>query len=337
MIVFEPLNYEQAKNHKVWMESMKKEYDSIMKNETWELTELPENKVPIGSKWYKKKFNADGSIDKYKERLVAKGYSQKEGIYYEDTFALVAKMNKIRIMIALATKYDWKLHQLDVKSAFQNGDLQEEIYLVLPEGFVRKGQEHLVCKFKKALYGLKQAPRYWYEKIGKFFFQQGFKKSKNDPNLYVKTAINGDIVLLSIYVDDLIITGSADKLITYIKMKLSQEFEMKDPSEMHYCIGLELWRNDGRTLITQRKYKDEVLKRFHMNECKAASTPLEQNIKLRSDDRTKEVNGTLYRQLVGSLNSLTTTRPDIAYVVSILSQFMAKPHESHWIAAKRVL
>ena len=121
MTVFEPLNYEQAKNHKEWMEAMKEEYDSIMKNETWELTELPKNKVPIGSKWlYKTKFNADGSIDKYKARLVAKGYSQKEGIYYEDTFALVAKMNTIRIMIALAINYDWKLHQLDVKLAFLN-------------------------------------------------------------------------------------------------------------------------------------------------------------------------------------------------------------------------
>jgi len=106
---------------------------------------------------------------------------------------------------------------------------------------------------------------------------------------------------------------------------------------MHYCLGLEVWRNDGRTLITQSKYTNEVLKRFHMNECETMSTPLEQNIKLRSDDGTKEVNGTLYRQLVGSLNYLTTTRPDIAYAVSILSQFMAKPHESHWIDAKRVL
>lgn len=175
-----------------------------MKNETWELTELPENKVPLGSKWlYKTKLNADGSIDKYKARLVAKDYSQKEGIDYEDTFAPVAKMNTIRIMIALATKYDWNLHQLDVKSTFLTGDLKEEIYLVQPKGFVKKGQKHIVCKLKKALYGLKQAPRYWYEKIDKFFFQQRFKKSKNDPNLYVKTDRNGDILLLSIYVDDL--------------------------------------------------------------------------------------------------------------------------------------
>lgn len=155
--------------------------------------------------------------------------------------------------------------------------------------------------------------------------------------MYVKTDRNGDIVLLSIYVDDLIITGNANKLITDIKIKLSQEFKMKDLGEMHYCLGLDVWRDDGRTLVTQRKFTNEVLKRFHMNGCKGVSTPLEQNIKLRSDDGTKEVNGILYRQLLGSLNYLTTTRPGIAYAVSILSQFMAKPHESHWIATKMIL
>jgi hypothetical protein len=184
MNVVEPVTYEQAKDHKEWKNAMNEEYESIMKNETWELTKLPENKVPIGCKWlYKTKFNANGSIDKYKARLVAKGYSQKEGIDYEDTFAPVAKLNTIRVMIALATQHNWKIHQLDVKSAFLNGDLKEEVYLVQPEGFIKKGQEDLVCKLKKALYGLKQAPRSWYIKIDSFFAQKGFVKSKNDPNL----------------------------------------------------------------------------------------------------------------------------------------------------------
>ena len=136
------------------------------------MTELPKHKNPIGCKWiYKPKFKSDGSIDKYKARLVAKGYSQTEGIDYAETFAPVAKLNIIKLLIALATKHNWKLNQLDVKSAFLNGELKEEVYLTQPEGFVEKGQEQIVCKLKKALYGLKQAPRSWYEKINSFFLQ----------------------------------------------------------------------------------------------------------------------------------------------------------------------
>jgi len=140
MNVLKPVNYEQGKEHEECRNAMNEEYDSLMKNKTWELVELPENKVPIGRKWlYKLKFKADGSIDKYKERLVAKGYSKNEGIDYEDTFSHVAKLNTIRLLIALTTKHKWKIHQLDVKSAFLNGDLKEEVYLVHPEGFLKQG------------------------------------------------------------------------------------------------------------------------------------------------------------------------------------------------------
>ena len=182
MNVVEPSSYDEAKEYEEWRNAMNEEYNSIMKNDTWELKELPKNKVPIGCKWlYKSKFDIDGSIDKHKARLVA-----KEGIDYEDTFAHVAKLNTIRIMITLATKYNWKMHQLDVKSAFLNGELKEEVYLVQPEEFVKQGQEHLICRLKKALYGLKQAPRSWYVKIDFFFYEKGFMRGKNDPNLYIK-------------------------------------------------------------------------------------------------------------------------------------------------------
>eukprot|EP00253_Pinus_taeda_P005746 PITA_05746 len=139
---------------------MEEEYESILKNKTWDLVELPEGKQPIGCKWlHKPKFKADGSIDKYKARVVAKGYLQKEGIDYEETFAPIAKLNTIRLLIFLATKHRWAIHRLDVKSAFLNGELKEEVYLVQPEGFVKQGEEHLLCRLKKALYGLKQAPK----------------------------------------------------------------------------------------------------------------------------------------------------------------------------------
>ena len=215
MNVKESLSYEQAKDKKEWVNAMNEEYNSIMKNQTWELTELPKDKIPIGCKWlFKSKFKFDGSIDKYKARLVAKGYAQKEGIYFEDTFSSVAKLNTIRVLVALATKHKWKIHQLDVKHAFLNGELKEEVYLVHPGGFVQKGEEHLVCKLKKAIYGLKQNPRSWYIKADYFFNKKGFFKRKSDPNVYVKKDKEEKVCLISLYVDDLIITGSACKLIT---------------------------------------------------------------------------------------------------------------------------
>ena len=166
----EPMNYKQAKDKEEWVEAMNEEYNSIMKNQTWELTELPKDKTPIGCKWlFKYNLKSNGSIEIFKERLVAKGYTQKEGIDFEDTFALVAKLNKSRVLVALVTTHKWKIYQLDVKYAFLNGDLKEEVYLVHPEGFVQKGQEHLVCKLKKAIYGLKPDPRSWYIKIDTFF------------------------------------------------------------------------------------------------------------------------------------------------------------------------
>eukprot|EP00253_Pinus_taeda_P022507 PITA_22507 len=246
MNVVEPSSYDEAKEYEEWRDAMNEEYNSIMKNDTWELTKFPKNKVPIGCKWlYKSKFNVDGSIDKHKAKLVAKGYSQKEGIDYEDTFVPVAKLNTIRIMIALATKYNWKMHQLDVKSAFLNGELKEEVYLVQLEGFVKQGHEHLVCRLKKALYGLKQAPKSWYVKIDSFFYEKGFMRSKNDPNLYIKEDEGKNVALISVYVDDLIITGNACKLIEEVKNQLSHVFEMKDLGELHSCLGLEVWRESG--------------------------------------------------------------------------------------------
>jgi hypothetical protein len=195
--VIEPMSFDEANEHDEWRNAVEEEYESIMKNNTWELTELPKHKKSIGCKWiYKPKFKSDGSIDKYKARLVEKRYSQTKGIDYAETSAPVAKLNTIRMLIALATKYHWKLHQLDVKSSFLNGELKEEVYLTQPEWFAEKGQGHLVCKLKKTLYGLKQAPRSWYEKIDSFFLQRGFMRSKSDPNLYNKFDEQRYIVLI---------------------------------------------------------------------------------------------------------------------------------------------
>eukprot|EP00253_Pinus_taeda_P031834 PITA_31834 len=308
---------------------MYEEIESINRNHTWDLVEFPEGKTPIGCKWlYKPKINVDGSIEKLKARLVVKGYSQQEGIDFDETFSLVAKLNTIRMLISLATKHKWQLHQLDVKSAFLNGDLKEEIYLVQPEGFVKKGQEHLVCKLKKALYGLKQAPRSWYEKIDSFFVQHGFHRSLNDPNLYTKFNKQRQIILIYLYVDDMIITGNANNLIKEIKQQMSQVFEMKDLGNLHYCLGFEVWKDSGQTFLTQGKYTRNLLERFRMEQCRSAATPLQQNLKLSSDNDTKEVDATMYRQLVGFSYSnwagnLDDRRSITGYAFSIGSRVIA--------------
>lgn len=168
------------------------------------------------------------------------------------------------MLLSLATKHKWQLHQLDVKSAFLNGDLKEEIYLVQREGFV-----------KKTLYGLKQTPRSWYEEIDSFFVQHGFRRSLNDPNMYTKFNKQRQIILISLYVDDMIITGNANNLIKEIKPQMSQVFEMKDLGNLHYCLGLEVWEDTGQPFLTQGKYARSLLERFKMEQCRSAATPLQ--------------------------------------------------------------
>jgi hypothetical protein len=203
-----------------------------MKNDVWEVVPKPENKDVVSSKWiFKIKHATNGSIVKYKARFVAHGFSQKEGIDYEETFAPVERYTSIRTIMALAAKMKWKLHQMDVKTAFLNGVIKEEVYIEQLPGFEVQDKKTHVWKLKKALYGLKQAPRAWYGRIDSFLMSMGFTKSKVDPNLYFKIVDDGPIILL-LYVDDLFLT-SEEKLITDCKKKLVVEFQMKDLGPMH--------------------------------------------------------------------------------------------------------
>jgi hypothetical protein len=337
MHVDDPQVFEEAQGKPEWDAPMKDEYDSLMKNQTWELTPLPEGKNLIGCKWiYRTKFTSDGAIEKHKARLVAKGFSQKEGIDYTETFAPVAKMTTIRIVVSLAAKFGWEIHQMDVKSAFLHGDLLEEIYMKQPPGFIKVGQEKCVCKLKKSLYGLKQAPRAWYSKINEYFLNDGFKRSPYDPDLYVKNC-NGDIIMVVLYVDDLIITGSNLSQVYDFKKQLKKAFDITDLGLLHYFLGIQVWQEKDRILLSQPKYALDLLKKFKMENCKSAPTPIDAGTKLRSNSISEKFDGTLYRKLVGSLLYLTATRPDIAYAVGMVSRFMSDPHLEHWNAAKRIL
>jgi hypothetical protein len=302
----------------------------------WEVVPKPKNKDVVSSKWiYKIKHATNESIEKYKARFVARGFSQKEGIDYEETFALVARYTSIRTIIALAAKMKWKLHQMDVKTTFLNGVIEEEVYIEQPQGFEVEDRKTHVCRLKKALYGLKQAPRAWYGRIDSFLMSLGFTKSKVDSNLYFKV-MNDEPVVLLLYVDDLFLTGE-ENLITDCKRKLVAEFEMKDLGPMHYFLGLEVWQSPEKIFLNQGKYAVEILKKFDMLECKSMATPMETNLKLLVDTSSELVDATLYRQIIGSLMYLTNTRPDICFVVNTLSQYLVEPRRVHLVAAKHVM
>ena len=316
---------------------MEEELKMIEKNGTWSLVDKPFDKKIIGVKWvFKVKQNADGSINKYKARLVVKGYAQQFGVDFFDTFAPVARLDTIRLLLALSAHQNWKVYQLDVKSAFLNGFLEEEIYVEQPEGFVAKGEENKALLLKKALYGLKQAPRAWYSRIDNFLLKMGFNKSLSEATLYVKTR-DCDKIIVSIYVDDLLVTGSNFELVKEFKVQMFESFEMTDLGEMAYFLGMEIDQNAGGIFIGQQKYANKVLKKFNMDSCKKMSTPLMQDEKLCTNDGANKVNERLYRSLVGCLMYLTATRPDILYAVSLLSRFMHCASELHFKAAKRVL
>jgi hypothetical protein len=285
---------------------------------------------------FRTKLNADGSINRHKARLVVKGYAQIFGVDFFDTFAPVARQDTIRMLLAVAAHNGWKIFQLDVQSAFLDGFLDEEIFVEQPEGYAVKGQEDKVYLLKKALYGLKQAPRAWYSRIDEYLLKFGFVKSLSESTLYIK-GDQANFIVISLYVDDLLVTGSNVELIQHFKEDMMQIFEMTDLGEMSYFLGMEVKQKDGDIFICQRKYAKEILKKYNMEDCKSMETPMCQKEKLCKDDGTEQVDETLYRSLIGCLMYLTATRPDILYAVNVLSRFMNCAKESHFKAAKRVL
>ncbi|KAJ7962054.1 Retrovirus-related Pol polyprotein from transposon TNT 1-94 [Quillaja saponaria] len=334
----EPLFFEEAENDKKWRQAMDEEIIAIEKNDTWELANLPKDHKAIGVKWvYKVKKNAKGEVEKYKARLVAKGYAQKQGINYEEVFAPVARLETIRLLISFAAHKHWKIYQLDVKSAFLHGFLEEEVYIDQPEGYVIEGQEGKVLKLKKALYGLKQAPRAWNNRIDKYFQENGFVRCPHEYALYVKAHENGDVLFVCLYVDDLIFTGNNPIMFEDFKKAMTCEFEMTDMGLMSYYLGFEVKQNDGGIFISQEGYAKDVLKKFQMLDSNSVNTPMECGVKLSKHDVGEKVDPTLFRSLVGSLRYLTCTRPDILYALGVVSRYMESPTSTHMKTAKRIL
>ncbi|KAI5318138.1 hypothetical protein L3X38_037846 [Prunus dulcis] len=338
LCIMEPEKYADAAQDESWLKAMEDELQMIEKNETWELVDRPTEKPVIGVKWvYKTKLNLDGSVQKNKPRLVAKGYAQKPGLDYNETYAPVARLDTIRTLIALAAKKGWKLFQLDVKSAFLNGVLQEEVYVNHPEGFVIKGKEDKVYRLHKALYGLKQAPRAWYGEIDSYFTQCGFVKSLSEATLYTKVRGDKEILIVSIYVDDIVYTGSSQALLAEFKEDMMAKYEMTDLGLLHHFLGMGVVQTESSIFLHQKKYASTLLSKFGLTECKSVTTPLVATEKLSKDDGSGAANEEQYRSIVGSLLYLTATRPDIMYASSLLARFMHCPTNRHYGTAKRVL
>jgi hypothetical protein len=328
-----------------WEQAAKEEMQSIHDADTWTLTPLPPGRQAIGCRWvFKIKHKADGTVDRYKARLVAKGYSQKEGVDYAETFAPVAKFPTIRALLSLVAYYDLELHQMDVKTAFLNGDLDRDIYMKQPEGFTTPGQEQLVCKLRKCLYGLKQASRAWYEKIHQVLTDLGFNALSADTCFYLRWQ-DSVYTIIALYVDDLLIASNSIQGVNILKKALSLRFSMKDLGEAHYVLGIQIDRDRAaRTLsISQREYVHKILDRFGMTECRPVGTPLDSSVKLTKADCPTSTNSIdvgfvrLYQSAVGALMyAMLGTRPDIAFAVASLSQFSSNPGQNHWLAVKHV-
>ena len=354
----------------LWREAVKSEYSSIIENKTFKIVDRPNDKNVIGNRIVlSEKLKSDGSVERKKARLVAKGYNQRQGEDFNDTFAPVVRMSTIRTLMALAVEHNLEIHQLDVTTAFLNGDLAERIYMDIPENFeeilheiiadekspnqvagdaknmietlknMKKGTK--VCQLQKSLYGLKQAGRQWYLKLDENIKKLGLIPLKTDPCLYYCHKGN-DTLLLAIYVDDLWLASGNLKWLEEMKTNLMKTFKMKYLGKIHYGLGIEFTQNlnEGKIFMSQRKYTQDILKRFGMENSRPVSTPMEVGLKLTKSQTTDETEreNYPYQRLIGSLMYLAvSTRPDISYAVNSLSQYNTCYTNEHWTAAKRVL
>lgn len=334
--VIVPKDWKEARQDPKWCEAMREELEALRKNKTWELANLPYGKKAVSCKWiFTVKQNPEGKVERYKARLVARGYSQTYGIDYDETFAPVAKMNTVRILISCAANFGWPLHQLDVKNAFLHGDLQEEVYMEIPPGLSTPGTVGKVCRLRKSLYGLKQSPRAWFDRFRQAVCSMEYKQCNGDHTVFYKHS-KQQITILAVYVDDIIITGDNEEEIGRLKKCLGKAFEVKDLGQLKYFLGIEVARSKRGIALSQRKYTLELLSDMGMLGCRAAPTPIEQNHKLTAQ-MGEQVNKAKYQQLVGKLLYLCHTRPDITYAVSVVSRYMHDPRSGHLDAVYRIM
>lgn len=342
-----PLSVQEAmggSNSEKWKGAMKSEMDSLQENGVYEIVDRPAGKKVVKSKWvFRVKTNELGEVEKYKARVVAKGFSQVEGVDYDQTFSPTVRFESIRQLVAMGASKGMKMHQMDVTTAFLYAPLEEVVYMEQPEGTVEEKNQGKVMRLLKCLYGLKQSPRQWNICIDTALKQLGFVRLKSDVGIYVKGE-GEEAVYIALYVDDLFMVGMKLGNINVVKEGLGREFKMKDLGEARFLLGIEIRRQkNGDVFLVQEKYARGVLGRFNMEGCKLVSTPLELGSHLNSsqqptsDIEVKKMIDVPYRSAIGSLMYLSTcTRPDISAAVSELSKFSQNPGVEHWEGVKRV-
>jgi hypothetical protein len=316
---------------------MEEEFDALSANHTWDLVPRPRQANVVTGKWiFKHKFHADGSLDRYKARWVLRGFTQRPGVDYDETFSPVVKPATVRTILTLAHSRDWPIHQLDVKNAFLHGTLTETVFCSQPTGFVDAALPDHVCKLKKSLYGLKQAPRAWYSRFATYLFSLGFSEAKSDTSLFIYRR-GTETVYLLLYVDDIVLTASSQSLLHQVITALKKEFAMKDLGALHHFLGVAVQRQKDTLCLSQRQYTLDILARHGMSDCKPCSTPVDTCAKVPAEAGPPVTDPTAFRSLAGALQYLTFTRPDIAYAVQQICLHMHDPREVHLTAAKRIL
>lgn len=332
------INFNEALNNPNWREAMDVEMGAMKENNVWTLVDLPPGKKVIRSRWvFKLKRDTDGNVERHKARLVARGYTQKPGIDYGETYSPVVKFSTVRTLLALAASENLLVDHMDVTSAFLYGDIDRDIYMEQPAGFVSKEYPKKVCKLKKCIYGLHQSARQWHNRLKEVLNTLEYKSCAGEPCVFYNIR-NGELSIIMVFVDDLILIGRNKNIMARIKSLLMSQFKMRDLGPVKDLLGMRVRRDDSGIKIDQSTYINNIISQFQMTDCNAVCTPMEPGLKLEKPAEGEEVNDVPYRQLIGCLTYLSvTTRPDIANSVNRLAQFNEHHSNAHWQAAKRIL
>jgi hypothetical protein len=327
---------EDVYQNEQWQAAMNEEYASLMKNNTWKLVDLPPGRTVVDNKWVLKvKRKPDNSVDRYKARLVAKGFTQRPGQDYSDTFAPVAKISSLKLIVAMSGPLKLKLKHLDVKTAFLQGELDEVIYMRQPQYFEKDDER--VCELLKPIYGLKQSSRCWNKRAHKTLTKIGFQRTRSDYCVYVLRR-GKELAILLCWVDDLLLACNSATLEQELTTKLAAELEIRDLGALNYFLGFEFSETPQGYTMKQTKYAKDLLEKARMSDCKPVPTPMEGGMHYtRRQPNEQQAEATTYRSVVGGLQYLCHTRPDIQFAVGVVSRFVSDPSVLHWQAVKRIL